>query len=72
MLVDCQTCPVRDVRCGECMVTALLEPVSAELPLDSAELAAVSTFVDVWLGSAAEACALGARREPWDRFRAVG
>ena len=23
MLVDCQTCPVRDVHCAECMVTAL-------------------------------------------------
>jgi hypothetical protein len=54
------------------MVTALLEPVSAELPLDSAELAAVSTFVDVGLVSAAEASGLSARREPWDRFRAVG
>ncbi|MCU1536684.1 MAG: hypothetical protein JWP82_1035 [Humibacillus sp.] len=23
MLVDCTTCPVRDVHCGDCMVTAL-------------------------------------------------
>jgi hypothetical protein len=23
MLVDCQTCPVRDVHCAECVVTAL-------------------------------------------------
>jgi hypothetical protein len=23
MLVDCQTCPVRDVHCADCMVTAL-------------------------------------------------
>ncbi|NUO92476.1 MAG: hypothetical protein HOQ18_16870 [Dermatophilaceae bacterium] len=25
MLVDCQTCPVRDVHCADCMVTALTE-----------------------------------------------
>ncbi|GAB2760868.1 hypothetical protein UB45_18830 [Terrabacter sp. 28] len=25
MLVDCQTCPVRDVHCADCMVTALAE-----------------------------------------------
>lgn len=30
MLVDCQTCPVRDVHCPECMVTAL-----TTLPLPS-------------------------------------
>ena len=36
MLVDCQTCPVRDVHCADCMVTALatipfraVEPVPA-------------------------------------------
>jgi hypothetical protein len=72
MLVDCQTCPVRDVRCGECMVTALLEPVTAELPLDPAELAAVSTFVDAGLVSTTEASGLSVRREPWGRFQAVG
>ncbi|GAA2038745.1 hypothetical protein GCM10009740_33970 [Terrabacter terrae] len=35
MLVDCQTCPVRDVHCADCMVTALtaipLRP-GAEVP----------------------------------------
>jgi hypothetical protein len=24
MLIDCETCAVRDVHCGECVVTALL------------------------------------------------
>ena len=32
MLVDCQTCPVRDVHCADCMVTAL-----TGIPLFSAE-----------------------------------
>lgn len=40
MLVDCQTCPVRDVQCADCMVTALhatpfrpgVRPTGAERP----------------------------------------
>jgi hypothetical protein len=42
MLVDCQACPVRDVHCADCMVTALtripmptLRPVGA--PAQEAE-----------------------------------
>lgn len=31
MLVDCQTCPVRDVHCADCMVTALAA-VPTQLP----------------------------------------
>lgn len=32
MLVDCQTCPVRDVHCADCMVTALTIPLRAGPP----------------------------------------
>lgn len=33
MLVDCQTCPVRNVHCADCMVTALAAiPVGAPQP----------------------------------------
>ncbi|MDC5696720.1 hypothetical protein OO014_05580 [Intrasporangium calvum] len=55
MLVDCQTCPVRDVHCADCMVTALTAiPVGAPgaepdrslgLPLDRAERRAVSVLI---------------------------
>ncbi|GAA6525753.1 hypothetical protein [Intrasporangium sp. DVR] len=51
MLIDCQTCPVRDVHCADCMVTALgAIPVGAPvvdtgLPLDRAERRAVSVLV---------------------------
>ncbi len=31
MLVDCQTCPVRDLHCADCMVTALA-PVAVPAP----------------------------------------
>ncbi|GAA2491528.1 hypothetical protein [Terrabacter carboxydivorans] len=31
MLVDCQTCPVRDVHCADCMVTALTSATTIPL-----------------------------------------
>ena len=55
MLVDCQTCPVRDVHCADCMVTALTAipvgaPVtSAGVPLDRAERRAVSILLGAGL-----------------------
>lgn len=52
MLVDCQTCPVRDVQCADCVVTALgipdlggAELHGAGLPLDRAERRAVSVLL---------------------------
>jgi hypothetical protein len=55
MLIDCQTCPVRDVHCADCMVTALATiPVGqpdaeSGLPLDRAERRAVSILLNVGL-----------------------
>jgi len=51
MLVDCHTCPVRDVHCADCMVTALaafpvgLQDPEQGLPLDRAERRAVSVLL---------------------------
>jgi hypothetical protein len=73
VIIDCQTCPVRDVHCSDCMVTALLAPASAELPLDGPERAAVTRFVEAGLVSARDATVARARREPWEVHRsAVG
>jgi hypothetical protein len=72
MIVDCMTCPVRGQRCDDCVVTVLLAPWSAELPLDAAETSAVSMFVGAGLVSAETAAGLQARREPWGAIRAVG
>ena len=78
MIVDCRTCPVRGQRCGDCVVTALLTPGSAELPLDAAERRAVVMFVGAGLVSTDGADDLHARREPleaverWGSVRAVG
>lgn len=72
MIIDCKTCPVRDLHCDDCMVTALLAPHTADVPLDPAERAAVTLFVGSGLVSPEEASGLRARREPWDGVRAVG
>lgn len=73
MIIDCQTCPVRGLQCDDCMVPALLAPLDARLPLDQAERAAVTRFVEAGLVSAAAAASMHARREPWaDHARAVG
>ena len=73
MLIDCQTCPVRDVHCADCMVTALDIPVSAPaaatrgLPLDRAELRAVSVLLTA--GLVTPEAAHAARAQPDDDLR---
>jgi hypothetical protein len=65
MIIDCHSCPVKDLHCDDCMVTALLTPQGAELPLDPAERAAVTRFVAAGLVSPQRAASATARREPW-------
>lgn len=50
MTMACRGCPMSNIRCGECVVTALVDPVSmglpqGELPLDDAEQAALGALV---------------------------
>ena len=35
MLIDCQTCVVRDIECGDCVVTALLGPMPTSIEQDA-------------------------------------
>lgn len=73
MIIDCQSCPVRELHCDDCMVTALLAPQASMLPLDAAERAAVGRLLGAGLVSANEAATATARREPWAaHVRAVG
>ncbi len=77
MVVDCGTCPVRESRCDDCIVTVLgaLPLVSLDgtrLPLDAGERRAVEVFVRAGMVTSAEAGAVSARREPWGGVRAVG
>ena len=72
MNVDCETCPVRGLRCEDCVITALFMPGSFELPLDSAETGAVAAFVRAGLVSVETSAGLFAHREPWEPASAVG
>jgi hypothetical protein len=80
MVVECDTCPVRHVRCDDCMVTALrslpvvplLRLADGEMPLDPAEERAVARLVAAGLVSPDEAMTVTARHEPWSGVAAVG
>lgn len=77
MLIDCGTCPVREVRCADCAVTALrglpsIRVVDGELFLDPAERRAVEILVTAGLVGRDRAVTLTARREPWSHGQAVG
>ena len=50
MIIDCQSCEVREIHCADCVVTALLghEPVFEDLPSDQIDLdAAEQTALEV-------------------------
>jgi hypothetical protein len=72
VIIECSSCPVRGHHCGDCMVTALVDPPTAQLRLDAAERTAVTHFVRAGLVSPTHAQGLRARREPGGSARAVG
>ncbi|MGL5929949.1 MAG: hypothetical protein ACRCY8_13525 [Dermatophilaceae bacterium] len=68
MTVDCRTCPVREVHCGECMVPVLLELEAPEVRghpgLDADERRAVALLVRAGLVDAETASRARAVLEP--------
>lgn len=76
LTIDCVRCPVRDLHCGDCMVTALVDPDSmglgSDLPLDTDERAAVTACVRAGLITAEAAATVRSQRAPFDLGRAVG
>jgi hypothetical protein len=46
MLVDCGTCEVRGLACGDCVVTALLGAPPDGVELDATERAAIGVLAD--------------------------
>ena len=42
MLIDCQSCVMRDIACGDCVVTALLGPMPTSLEQDAPMLQVLS------------------------------
>ena len=74
--IDCQTCPVRDLHCGECMVPVLVELAThggpaevTEAALDPHERAAVTALVRSGLVSAHAAATA---RVQLERLRRLG
>ena len=46
MLIDCDGCAVRDLACGDCVVTVLLGAPGAELEVDEGERRALDVLAD--------------------------
>jgi hypothetical protein len=44
VLIDCDTCAVRDVACGDCVMTVLLRPDRNAVELDGAEQTALDAL----------------------------
>jgi len=76
LTILCARCPVRDIQCGDCMVTALINPASmgleSDLPLDLDERAAVTACVRAGLISAEFAASVRSQRVPFDIGIATG
>lgn len=46
MLIDCDTCAVRDLHCGECVMTVLLQQPPGVYEVDEAEQRALAALAD--------------------------
>jgi hypothetical protein len=46
MIIDCDTCLVRDLECDDCVVTALLGAPPSGVELDGDEQAAIELLAD--------------------------
>jgi hypothetical protein len=46
VLIDCDSCSVRGLACGDCVVTVLLGVPPVGVELDAAEQAAISVLAD--------------------------
>ena len=46
MLIDCDSCAVRDLQCGDCVVTVLLGSAPGTVEVDDGEQAALAVLAD--------------------------
>ena len=46
MIIDCETCRVRDVACPDCVVTALLGKAGTSVHFDEEERQAIGALAD--------------------------
>jgi hypothetical protein len=50
VLIDCEVCPVREIACGDCVVTVLLDtPRLRAVELDATEQVALARLADAGL-----------------------
>jgi hypothetical protein len=47
--IDCDTCEVRGLACGDCVITVLLGAAPAGVDLDAAEQVAIGVLADTGL-----------------------
>ena len=68
MIVECRTCPVRELQCGDCMVPVLLDltapSLRVDLALDPDERAVVTRLVQAGLVDLETASRARASPEP--------
>lgn len=68
MTVECRTCPVRELHCGDCMVPVLLDlaapPLRVDLALDPQERAAITRLVHAGLVDPETASRARAKLDP--------
>lgn len=76
MTVECRTCPVRELHCGDCMVPVLLDlaapSLRVDLALDPQERAAVTRLVHAGLIDAETASRARARLDPGSGHAVAG
>jgi hypothetical protein len=75
MTVECHTCPVRELQCGDCMVPVLLDltapPLRVDHALDPEERAVLTRLVQSGLVDAETASRARASLEPTARAGAT-
>ncbi len=76
LMVECRTCPVRELHCGDCMVPVLLDLTAHAPPsdhaLDAEERAAVTRLVGAGLVDADFASRVRARLDSGHGGRSAG
>lgn len=71
MLIDCDGCAMRDLACGECVVTVLLGGPPGALEVDDAERAALDVLADSGLVPRLRLVPLGLPGETGERTSAA-
>jgi hypothetical protein len=72
VLIDCDGCAMRDLACGDCVVTVLLGAPPGAVEMDEGSARALDVLADSGLVPRLQLVPLGAPRPDPDERRAVG